>query len=114
MLVVQSDPITEQPYLQHPSRPNAYRPPMTTNGKGAWLTELDRPLSWDSQTLMQRLGPHTQGLTHEQLANVRRISATEEGALRKMYATGHPRPRSCSTPWNVSRSTRACRTSYGK
>lgn len=92
MLVVQSDPITEQPYLQHPSRPNAYRPPLTTNGKGAWLTELDRPLSWDSQTLMQRLGPHTQGLTHEQLANVRRISATEEGALRKMYATGHPPP----------------------
>lgn len=91
-LVVKTDPITEQPYLHHPSRPNAYRPILTSNGKGAWLTELDHPLSWDSHTLMQRLGPQTRALTEAQLANIRHISATEEGALRKMYVTGQTPP----------------------
>ncbi|MBC3244749.1 leucine-rich repeat domain-containing protein [Pseudomonas lurida] len=90
--VVQADPLTEQLYLQHPTRPHAYRPRLTTNGQGAWLSELDTPSSWDSTTLMRRLGPRTLGLSDEQLAHIRRISATDDGALRKMHLNQHTPP----------------------
>lgn len=90
--VVQTDPVTQQPYLQHPTRTNAYRPPLRSNGKGAWLTELDNPLSWDSLTLMKRQGPHTQGLSNDQLTTAQRISATDDGALRSLYLNRHTPP----------------------
>lgn len=90
--VVQTDPVTQQPYLQHPTRTNAYRPPLRSNGKGAWLTELDNPLSWDSLTLMKRQGPHTQGLSNDQLTTAQRISATDDGALRSTYLNRHTPP----------------------
>ncbi|WP_426108663.1 dermonecrotic toxin domain-containing protein [Pseudomonas sp. TWR1-1-4] len=90
--VVQKDPVTQQPYLQHPTRANAYRPPLLTNGKGAWVSELDTPLGWDSATLMKRQGPKTAGLSDEQLVTARRISATDDGALRKMYVNQHQPP----------------------
>lgn len=90
--VVQTDPVTQQPYLQHPTRTNAYRPPLLTNGKGAWLNELDTPLSWDSATLMKRQGPKTAGLSDEQLADARRISGITDGALRKMHVNQHQPP----------------------
>ncbi len=91
-LVVQTDPVTGQPYLQHPTRADAYRPPLLTNGKGAWMSELDTPLSWDSATLMKRQGPKTAGLSDEQLLTARRISGTGDGALRKMYVNQHQPP----------------------
>lgn len=90
--VVLTDPKTQQPYLKHPTRTNAYRPPLLTNGKGAWLSELDTPLSWDSATLMKRQGPKTAGLNDEQLAMARHISAIDDGALRKMYVNQHRPP----------------------
>jgi Leucine-rich repeat (LRR) protein len=91
--VVEDDPVTGQPYLHHPTRPDAYRPTLMSNGKGAWLTELDRPLSWDKTTLMRRLGHQTAQLSDRQLVDILRISATDEGALRKMHLTqGTPPP----------------------
>lgn len=90
--VVRADPLTGQPYLQHPTRPNAYRPRLTTNGMGAWLSELDTPSSWDSTTFMRRLGHRTLGLSDEQLAHIRHISATDDGALRKMHINQHTPP----------------------
>lgn len=90
--MVETDPITQQRYLQHPTRSNAYRPPLLSNDKGAWLNELDTPLSWDSTTLMKRQGPRTAGLSDEQLVAARRISGTREGALRKMYVNQHQPP----------------------
>ena len=90
--VVQTDPVTGQPYLHHPTRPNAYRPPLMSNGKGAWLTELDTPWNWDETTLMRRQGPHTHTLNDQQLANIRHISDTHEGALRSMHLNQHKPP----------------------
>lgn len=71
--------------LLHPTRQNAYRPRVMSNGKGAWVTELDRPLSWSSETLLRRIDPTGESLSDERLAQVRQISGTHDGALRKMY-----------------------------
>lgn len=78
--------------LQHPTRANAYRPRIIGNGKGAWVTELDQPLTWDRKILLRRLGPMADGLSDARLEQAFHISGTEEGALRKMYMDREPAP----------------------
>ncbi|WLH67334.1 dermonecrotic toxin domain-containing protein [Pseudomonas sp. FP2309] len=72
-------------FLQHPTRPHAYRPRLMGNGKGAWVSEVEQPLSWDSTTLLRRLGPLADGLSPARLEQARRISGTDDAALRSMY-----------------------------
>ena len=79
-------------FIQHPTRPSAYRPAVMTNGQGAWVTELENPLSWDSTTLMRRLGYQTDSLSDAQLAQVRDSSATHDNTLRKTHSTQQPPP----------------------
>lgn len=78
--------------IQHPTRPAAYRPAVMTNGQGAWVTELENPLSWDRTTLMRRLGYQTDTLSDEQLAQIRDSSATHDNTLRKMHSTRQTPP----------------------
>ncbi|SEM38138.1 Leucine Rich Repeat [Pseudomonas sp. ok272] len=82
----------ERYYLQHPTRANAYRPPAMTNGQGAWVIELERPLSWDSATLMRRLGYQADTLSDAQLQQVRDVSGTHDNTLRKMHVTQQTPP----------------------
>ncbi|PRA24986.1 leucine-rich repeat domain-containing protein [Pseudomonas poae] len=72
-------------FLQHPTRPQAYRPRVMGNGHGAWVTELDQPLSWDRTTLLRRLGPLADTLSTTRLEQARQISGTDDAALRKVY-----------------------------
>lgn len=81
-----------RPALLHPSRQGAYRPSVMTNGKGAWVTELDRPLSWDSTTLTRRLGPVSETLSDARLEQARQISGTHDGALRKVHLNHESAP----------------------
>ena len=78
--------------LAHPSHAHAYQPPVIGNGKGAWLTPLDRPLTWDRTTLLRRLGPPAEALSEAGLEQAQRISSTEDGALRKLYLDRQPPP----------------------
>ncbi|AZE57048.1 hypothetical protein C4K03_4920 [Pseudomonas synxantha] len=78
--------------LQHPSRAHAYQPRIIGNGKGAWVTELDQPLTWDRTTLLRRLGPPADRLSDARLEQALVISGTEEAALRKMYMDREPAP----------------------
>lgn len=71
--------------LAHPSRAHAYRPRIIGNGKGAWLTPQDRPLTWDRTTLLRRLGPPADTISEAGLEQACRISGTDEAALRKMH-----------------------------
>ena len=83
---------TGKAVLVHPSHLHAYQPPVIGNGKGAWLTPLDRPLTWDRSTLLRRLGPPAETLSETGLEQAQRISSTDDGALRKLYMDRQPPP----------------------
>ncbi|AZF33509.1 hypothetical protein C4J89_4061 [Pseudomonas sp. R4-35-07] len=82
---VGQDPASQRYFLLHPTRPSAYQPRAMTNGQGAWLTEVEHPLSWDSATLMRRLGYPAEGLSPARLQQARSASGTHDNALRKMH-----------------------------
>ena len=89
---VEKDPVSSTLHLQHPTRPDAYRPWVRHNGHGAWYTELEQPLQWDRKTLLQRLGHPVDGLGEADQALALRISGVEPDALRKMHVNGEAPP----------------------
>lgn len=78
--------------IVHPGRPEAYQPKVRLNGNGAWVREGEQPRSWDDTALMRRISATTQGLTPEQLEQVRTISGSEPDHLRHMYLRNRPTP----------------------
>ncbi len=89
---VRHEPKLDQHRIVHPSRTDAYHPQVFFNGDGAFVHEGEVPQSWDSQTLMRRLGPRVQGFTDQQLEQLRIASGTDEGVLRNMYRYNEPMP----------------------
>ncbi|MDT3233387.1 leucine-rich repeat domain-containing protein [Pseudomonas sp. rhizo25] len=89
---VEEDPVSSTLYLQHPSRPDAYRPRVRHNGHGAWHTELENPLQWDRKTLLQRLGHPVEGLSEADQALALNISGVDPDVLRKMHVNGEAPP----------------------
>ncbi|NWC45570.1 leucine-rich repeat domain-containing protein [Pseudomonas edaphica] len=79
-------------FLAHPTRAHAYRPQIISNGKGAWLTATDRPLTWDRSTLLRRLGPPADTLSETRLEWAHRISGADDAALRKLHMDRQPPP----------------------
>lgn len=77
---------------QHPRRSNAYQPLLSHNGAGAWRSELDRPLSWSDDHLLQRLGPRANRLPLETLKQLCRLSQTDSTHLRKMHLDSEALP----------------------
>ncbi|MDR9754511.1 NEL-type E3 ubiquitin ligase domain-containing protein [Pseudomonas sp. SZMC_28357] len=90
--VIDKHPKTGEQRILHPDRAGAYAPKITPNGRGAWLLEGEQPRLWDSETLMKRLGHDTHGFSPEQLENIRLISGTDEGVLRRMHTEHAPPP----------------------
>ncbi|WP_367254485.1 NEL-type E3 ubiquitin ligase domain-containing protein [Pseudomonas sp. stari2] len=82
---VRQDSHDGQHRIQHPERPQAYAPKLRHNGRGAWVHEGEKPGDWAAPKLMRRLGPSAEGFSDRQLENIRRISGTEDHALRQMY-----------------------------
>ena len=69
------------------------RPPrLQGNGQGTWLLEHDRPLSWDTSTLLKRLGPAAGTLDSNQLAQALRCSGYDGALLRKALLDHQPLP----------------------
>ncbi|MEW5699782.1 dermonecrotic toxin domain-containing protein [Pseudomonas synxantha] len=89
---VEKDPVSSTLHLQHPSRPDAYRPWVRHNGHGAWHTELEQPLQWDKKTLLQRLGHPVDGLSEADQALALNISGVDPNVLRKMHVNGEAPP----------------------
>ncbi|MFJ2283963.1 dermonecrotic toxin domain-containing protein [Pseudomonas sp. NPDC087803] len=71
--------------IDHPTRPEAYKPVLRHNAAGAWQTELDQPLNWDRATVLSRSHPHMQRLAGELQERLLSISGCEENALRQMH-----------------------------
>ncbi|OKO46161.1 dermonecrotic toxin domain-containing protein [Pseudomonas sp. BTN1] len=86
------DADTEEHRINHPTRTDAYRPQVFLNGDGAVLHEGEQPQTWDSATLMRRLGHRVEGFTDQQLEQMRRASGTDEAVLRAMHLYHEPMP----------------------
>ena len=82
---VKQDPATGQQRLAHPTRPDAYQPLLEHNGVGTWKTELDKPLEWDKETVLRRLGASVDGFSDETLVQILNVSGVDESALRRMH-----------------------------
>jgi hypothetical protein len=82
---VMQDPDTGQYRLQHPTRPDAYQPPLEHNGSGSWKTELDQPLEWDKRRLLRRLGASVDNFSEDTLEQVSVVSGVHEDVLRRLH-----------------------------
>jgi len=89
---LREDPETDHHRVVHPTRANAYQPHIKSNGHGAWVHEGERPRTWDSATLMRRLGPSVQGFTEVQQEQIRSISGSTDGLLQQVYVRQQPPP----------------------
>ena len=89
---VSQDPVTGEHRIDHPSRPEAYKPALKHNGAGAWQTALDQPLSWDQATVLRRLGPDMERFAPSVRERMLQISGCHENALRKMHVNTSQMP----------------------
>lgn len=87
---VTTGPDIDQFRILHPSRPEAYRPRLKHNHKGAWVHEAEQPRTWQGATLMRRLGHTMDEFTDAELEQIRFVSGTDEGALRRLYVEQEP------------------------
>ncbi|MCE1113862.1 MULTISPECIES: dermonecrotic toxin domain-containing protein [Pseudomonas] len=74
------------------ARGHRHQPSLQGNGQGLWLVSHERPLSWDTGTLLERAGPMTVGLDRQALEQALRCSGYDAAALRKVYVEHQPLP----------------------
>ncbi|UNM21227.1 hypothetical protein K0P33_07160 [Pseudomonas sp. ArH3a] len=89
---VSQEPDTGLQRIIHPQRPEAYRPEVVLNGRGAVVLEGEEPRRWNDSQLFQRLSPLTANWPEARLQQLRDISGIEPGALRHMYSENQPPP----------------------
>ncbi|MET0947164.1 MAG: DUF6543 domain-containing protein, partial [Pseudomonas sp.] len=89
---VSEGPVTGQYQIEHPTRPDAYKPQLRHNGDGAWHTELEEPLEWDRTTALRRIGHCVEGFSDAQREQILQVSGVPENALRKMHVNQEPLP----------------------
>jgi len=82
---VKKNPQTNKQTIQHPVRLDAYEPELIDNGAGTYVIEGEEPRAWDDVTLMRRLGPLVKDYSDLQCEDIRKISGTGRGELRRMY-----------------------------
>ncbi|NIF18556.1 DUF6543 domain-containing protein [Pantoea sp. Cy-639] len=75
-----------------PGKGLKHQPLLQGNGQGTWLLEHDRPLAWDTSTLLEQLGPAASGLDSAQLDQALRCSGYDAATLRKRLLDHHPLP----------------------
>ncbi|AZF06904.1 dermonecrotic toxin domain-containing protein [Pseudomonas sp. R5-89-07] len=82
---VSPSPLPGRYQIEHPTRPDAYQPTVFHNGDGAWHTELEQPLAWDTHTVLLRLGHRVEGFSMAERDKVLSISGSSADAVRKMH-----------------------------
>lgn len=76
---------TQQWELQHPSDPNAYAPPLVSNGVGAWRHLHETSRDWDDLKLIKRLGPQAAHMTEPQVEPLLLLSGLDSQTLRQVH-----------------------------
>ncbi len=71
--------------IEHPARTDAYEPIVRHNGEGAFHTELENPLQWDSATVLRRIGPRMEPFAPARRERILQVSGYTEDGLRKMH-----------------------------
>ncbi|HJR29646.1 MAG TPA: DUF6543 domain-containing protein [Pseudomonas sp.] len=71
--------------IEHPTRPDAYQPIVRHNGEGAFYTELEQPLEWDTATALRRIGHGMEPFSPARRERILKVSGYPEDALRKMH-----------------------------
>ncbi|MFJ2489350.1 dermonecrotic toxin domain-containing protein [Pseudomonas sp. NPDC087639] len=89
---VKETPIPGQYRIDHPTRPDAYKPLVRHNGDGAWHTEIEQPLEWDAPTALRRIGHSVESFSPVQRERVLQISGFDHNALRQMHVDQEPLP----------------------
>ena len=74
--------------VKHPTDSEAYQPELKHNHAGAWRLSHERPLQWDRQTLLRRLGHVTRSFDDATLMRICDASGVTDDALRKMHIDG--------------------------
>ncbi len=82
---VNESPVPGQYRIEHPTRPDAYQPMIRHNGSGAWHTELEQPLEWDTDTALRRISPTVESFSPTERETILRVSGVEEDTVRKMH-----------------------------
>jgi len=82
---VAADPDSGAYHVRHPDRPNAYRPRLNHNGKGAWAHEVERPMEWQGAQLFRRLGHSVADFSDETARRILAVSGVDEAMLRHLH-----------------------------
>jgi len=78
--------------IRHPRRADAYAPQLAHNHEGAWQSEADAPLTWDTDTLLRRMGLPAEPVPVGQRADALFASGVEPDALREAQFNHEPTP----------------------
>ncbi|MBV4485548.1 hypothetical protein HU727_008100 [Pseudomonas sp. SWRI153] len=92
LYAVEADSATGRYTIEHPVRTDAYRPVLRQNGFGAWQSPLDRPWSWDRETVIRRLGHSVESFSPAEREEILRISGFHENVLREIHVENHRPP----------------------
>jgi Leucine-rich repeat (LRR) protein len=82
---VSESAIPGQYIIEHPTRPDAYQPTVRHNGAGAWHTEMEQPLAWDTDTALRRVSPAIDTFSPTERETILRVSGVNDDAVRKMH-----------------------------
>ncbi|MGY2140284.1 NEL-type E3 ubiquitin ligase domain-containing protein [Pseudomonas reactans] len=77
----------------HPTRPEAYRPPLKHNYTGGWQFEWERPQDWEeSAYIIRRMNPALEALPGERLTEIATIADLSRPRLRYLAQENLPLP----------------------
>ncbi|MFJ4432536.1 dermonecrotic toxin domain-containing protein [Pseudomonas sp. NPDC089395] len=79
-------------HIEHPTRANAYQPPLRHNGADIWLHPLDRPELWPQSQLLRRSGNRQARFDENTARRILRVSNIDEDVLRKVLCDNQRLP----------------------
>lgn len=82
---IQRDAGSQQWQLQHPSDPDAFTPPLHSNGSGGWRHAHETPRDWDDLKLIKRLGPDATNITQAQVEPLLLVGGANSSTLRRTH-----------------------------
>ncbi|QKZ04001.1 NEL-type E3 ubiquitin ligase domain-containing protein [Pseudomonas eucalypticola] len=83
---------TGERVICRPGDPQAYRPPVTSDGRGTWTHQGESPLRWSRARLLQRITPQAAALSDVELEQALSITGEDEAVLRQAVVEGSPPP----------------------
>ncbi|WP_223413665.1 MULTISPECIES: dermonecrotic toxin domain-containing protein [unclassified Pseudomonas] len=89
---VKPDSKTGRFQIQHPRRADAYQPALRHNNHGAWQTTLERPLTWDRETVLRRLGQSVESFNTAEREQLLQISGFHDNVLREIHVENQRPP----------------------